>query len=257
MSDTLAREKALVLLHSLGTDSNIWNGVRRYLSASHQVVTPDAKGHGGYLESGIDEDVWVADLDRLIDSLGEVDIHLVGLSMGGVQALAYASRYAHKIASMTLANTFAYLEPEVSRARLEGIGGRVESLGMTGYADAYVNETVKVGVDSAEADQMRASIASIPADIYLESVRATFLVDLREALGRIDVPTLVIHAEYDDKTPRYLSDYICENVAGARMVSIEQAGHLSAFDAPAQFASEVDAFIEAVQSKNQGVEVRV
>lgn len=255
MSGQCEREQIILLLHSLGTDSRIWDGMRRHLPGDVRVVAPDARGHGTNLGGGIDEKVWITDLDRLIDTLVGADIHLVGLSMGGVQALAYASHFAQKIASMTLANTFAYLEPEVARARVEGIGSRVATLGMARYADAYVEETVKVGLTSKGADQMRASIASIPVETYLESVRATFLADLRRSLAELTVPTLVVHAEHDQKTPRELSDYLVDSIEGARLVSIPNAGHLSAFDAPEAFADEVAAFVHGVNVKNKEVEV--
>jgi pimeloyl-ACP methyl ester carboxylesterase len=60
--------------------------------------------------------------------------------------------------------------------------------------------------------------------------RSTFL-----DLGSAKVPTLVICGTEDTVTPPELSKAIVEGVAGARIVWIEGAGHLSNIERPREF----------------------
>lgn len=230
--------------------------MKRYLSATYQAVTPDALGHGENLQMGISHEAWISDLDRLVDNLGDVDVHLVGLSMGGVQAQLYAAQYSGKLASIVLADTFAFLEPDVQAERIDGITERVTNIGMAGHGKAYVEETLMGDLASLDAEHMRSCIAAIPADMYLESVRATFEVDLRGELGKITVPTLVLHGELDVKTPLALSEYMRDNIAGAQLVSLPNAGHLSASDAPQAFARGLNSFIAEVMEDRQKVKIQ-
>lgn len=246
-----------MLLHSLGTDHSIWDGVKAHMPAEVRVVAPDARGHGANPQGGVNYGVWTDDISAVIaelnDEFGEVDVHLVGLSMGGVQAMLYAAAHGESLASVVLANTFAYLEPEVQAARIDGITARVRERGMAVHGSAYVNETVMVGVDTPAARHMSETISAIPADVFLESVRATFSVDARELLSQITVPTLVVHAELDVKTPLPLSEYLRDNISGAKLVSVAGAGHLSAFDAPELFAAELSSFVNAVSAHHEEV----
>lgn len=242
-----APRDVLMLLHSIGTDSSIWNETREYLPAEYMVIAPNSRGHGGDERSGASLENWIGDLDELIDAIGDANVHLAGLSMGGIQAMAYAARYGDKLASVILADTFATLTPEAAATRLTSIGDRVWEAGMPEHAKKYVDETLIAQQTPERIEQLIDSIARIPADLYLESANATFTVDLRNELQKIKVPTLVIHGERDEKTPRALSEEIASLISDAELVTVPGAGHLSALDAPQAFAEAVTQFIGSVQ----------
>jgi pimeloyl-ACP methyl ester carboxylesterase len=64
-------------------------------------------------------------------------------------------------------------------------------------------------------------------------------------LATIDVPTLVIVGEHDVLTPPEESQRIADGVPGARLVSIDQAGHMSNIENPEAFNEALLAFVRA------------
>ena len=79
----------------------------------------------------------------------------------------------------------------------------------------------------------------------MASARATFGADLTSGLEGMAVPTLIVTADRDNKTPGELSQFLNERIRGSRLLSIAQAGHLSSVEQPAQFASALSSFFES------------
>ena len=57
--------------------------------------------------------------------------------------------------------------------------------------------------------------------------------DLRDRLGEIDLPTLVLVGSLDTETPPVYAAAIAARHAGAQLVEIPGAGHLLSAEAPA------------------------
>lgn len=244
-----AAKPVVVLLHSIGTDRTLWSRLTELLGDRYTIVAPDSRGHGADDRTApIDRERWVEDVAEVITAHADADVHLVGLSMGGVQALGTALADGTRIASLTLANTFAGLDPAFARAKVDGMRRDIEESGMAAYATAYLDSTLVADVDAADYDALHRAIAGVEPAAYVASAEATFTADYTGALGGIDVPTLVITSEHDAKTPRPLSEQIAAGIRGAELVSIPHAGHLSVVENPERFASELDAFITRVQA---------
>ena len=64
-----------------------------------------------------------------------------------------------------------------------------------------------------------------PVEIMESRIDAICAFDRRDRMGCIDLPVLVIVAEDDMVTPRYLSDQLAEGVPGAQKVILKTGGH--------------------------------
>ena len=235
---------AVVLLHSLGTDHRIWADTAAALATEYRVLVPDSRGHGesqwdGYLTC----DDWVTDLDGVLDHAGVRSAALVGVSMGGVQSIAYAAHHRGRVAALVVADSFAELDPEVARAKTAGLAERARNDGMAALADFYVSSTFTVDPLPATAESVRAAIASMDPDAYVASTETCFGVRLGDALGRIESPALVLWGERDAKTPRDLSEHIARDISGATLEVVPDAGHLSNAENPEAFTALVRKFL--------------
>jgi pimeloyl-ACP methyl ester carboxylesterase len=239
----------IVLLHSLGTDGGIWSAQLAALAPEHRVLAPDSRGHGGSSWDGpLDLAGWVGDLDRVLDAAEVERATLIGLSMGGVQALAYTLERPQRVAALVLADTFAELDPEVAATKVDQLAGAAEADGMAALADRYAAETLTGSPPPERVRAVREPIAAMSAEAYVASARACFGARLGARLGEIAAPTLVLWGARDARTPRPLAERLARDIAGAALIEIPDAGHLAGLENPEAFTSAVARFAEAALS---------
>jgi pimeloyl-ACP methyl ester carboxylesterase len=100
------------------------------------------------------------------------------------------------------------------------------------------------------AEVVRDAISGMDPEAFVASTEACFGVRLGDALGRIQVPTLVLWGDRDAKTPRELSEFIATGIAGAEFGTVPDAGHLSNTENPGEFTRLVAGFLGRVNAKD-------
>jgi pimeloyl-ACP methyl ester carboxylesterase len=95
----------LILIHGGLDHCRNWDAVARQLQPHFHVVAPDLRGHGDSdwargSSYGLSENVY--DLVRLVRAAGLQDAALVGHSLGGMIALAYAGTYPERVSRLTI-----------------------------------------------------------------------------------------------------------------------------------------------------------
>ena len=78
-----------------------------------------------------------------------------------------------------------------------------------------------------------------PAVLYGDYVACDHF-DLRADIARIQPPALVVCGGNDRMTPAKYSEYLVENLANARLVSIPGVGHMVMFEAPEETTAAVE-----------------
>jgi pimeloyl-ACP methyl ester carboxylesterase len=237
----------VVLLHSLAADQTTWAPVAEVLERDHYVITLDSRGHGSSdIADTSGPRAWALDIIDVLDALNIQRALLVGVSMGGIQAIATAAAAPGRVAGIIVADSFAYLPEEVSSARIEGLSGFASQHAMKEVAHKYVNDTFVASGDVRGPELMRKSMGAMERGSYVSAVRACFGADVRPALEQVKAPALVLWGELDEKTPRTLSMDIAAAIPNAAFNSIPHAAHLSHLDQPAIFASLVSRFANSL-----------
>jgi 3-oxoadipate enol-lactonase len=241
---------AVVLLHSLGTDHHMWSAQIDALARSYRVLAPDSRGHG---QSGWSEpltaDSWVSDVVRVLDHAGVSEAVLVGVSMGGIQALACALSCRVRVRALVIADSFAQLPTEAANDKVATLGGLARTDGMAALADYYVDATFTVAPLPAGAADVRRAIAGMPAAAYAASAATCFGVALEDRLPAVTCPALVLWGEHDSRAPRELSDRIATAIPGASLAVIPAAGHLSNIENAPVFTRLTEEFLGSLTRK--------
>lgn len=235
----------IVLLHSLGADGQMWNDCVDRLRVHHRLVLPDARGHGASGASATASvDMWVNDLEVVLAAADVGPVLLAGVSMGGIQALAYAAAHPGQVHALVIADSFAALPAEVSEAKIAALAGRARTSPMPRVAEEYLAETFSQPFPTS-AGTVREALAGMDPDSYVAAVSACFGARIEDRLREVNVPTLVLWGERDTKTPRGLSERIAAGIPDARLQVLPDAGHLSNIDNPDAFATELLQFAAA------------
>jgi len=110
--------ETLVFIPALGLTGDMWKQQVEHFRTSHTVVTYDA----GHMQSGpVRQDAtleeFAEELARLLDAVGVISGHIVGISMGGMIAQVFAINYPDRVKSLVLACTTPSY-PEESRQQM-------------------------------------------------------------------------------------------------------------------------------------------
>lgn len=229
-----AGSPVVLLANSLGATRSMWDRQLDDLTDFFTVVRYDARGHGtSPAPAGpytIDD--LAADVVTLLDHLGIDEVHLVGLSLGGMTALRTAAICPERIASLTVLCTAALLGPRTAwldRAavvRQNGTAAVAAAVVRRWYSPCYYAQHPCV-VEWAEA-----MVSATDPEGYAACCEAIAAMDLRADLARISAPTLAIAGELDPATPPTLLEAIAAGVRNGRSLVVPGAAHLANHEAP-------------------------
>ena len=108
----------LVLLHGLGCDASMWDGVVAGLPADRGLVIPELRGHGnstlGWRLPSVD--LWADDVVRLLRQKGIAAPAIAGLSLGGYTAFGIAAAHPGFARAFAFVSTSAATDDEAGRA---------------------------------------------------------------------------------------------------------------------------------------------
>ncbi len=228
--DGLAAGTPLLLLGSLGTTLAMWEPQRQALAERRRLIRADHRGHGG--SPVPDGPYTIEDLGgdalALLDRLGVRRASYCGLSLGGMVGMWLAAHAPERIDRLVLLCTSAH--PPNAGAYLERAAAVRAAGSPRVVADSVVERWFTPALASERPDVVaahRAMIAATPAEGYAGCCEAIAALDLRDALARIEAPTLVIAGADDPATPPDEGLAIAEAIAGARLEVVADARHLA------------------------------
>ena len=163
-------------------------------------------------------------LEALCDQLGLGRVSLFGFSYGGVVAAAFAARRPERVARLLLYASYARGGGVVSRDVLESVVAVLRAdweLGSRLVAEAFIPGADR-DVACWFADLRRASTDGETAASLLELWHRG---DVRDRLGAILAPTLVLHRRDDVVVPFGLGRELAALVPGARLEELEGRWH--------------------------------
>jgi 3-oxoadipate enol-lactonase len=235
----------VVLLHPFPFARGIWSGLGHVLATRHRVISVDARGFGesplGGKGYAIEE--LADDLAALLAELGVAPAAVLGMSMGGYTALAFAVRHPARVGALILADTRAGADSAETRKARDGAIGRIKATGSGPYLDGSLARLLSPAAPPELVSFLRARAETREASLIagIEALRDR--PDRSGELGTIRVPTLAIRGSDDQVTPAVDMQQMAGAIAGATFVSIPGAGHLSHIEAPAAFEQAVMSFL--------------
>lgn len=241
----------VVFLHGIGGAARQFRAQLRHVGRQRRAVAWDMPGYGGSTPlPRVTMDTLAAALGGFIAALGLDRPVLVGHSIGGMVVQRLLAEAPHAARAVVLAQTsaaFGGRDPawadQFIRDRLGPLdrGHRLEDMAPAMVAGLVGDEPDPDGVALAQD-----CIARAPAPAYRSTVRAMLGFDLRDALPRIAVPTLVLSGTKDLNAPAAAMQRMAARVPGARYVALEGVGHLAHLEQPARFNAALDTFLQEV-----------
>lgn len=230
----------LVFIHGFTLDTRMWDHQFDEFAKHYRVIRYDARGFG---RSGAIAGAFSTadDLRALLAQLGVKQAHVVGLSMGGRYAVDFALRYPETVSSLVLVDSGLGGQPVPGVAKPLGLS--IEAAKKGDMAEAKrLWLAHPLFVPASEQPKVAAELKRMVDDYSgwhftqgLGAQEQPMQPPAAQRLGEIKAPTLVVVGARDLPDLLAIADKFAKEIPGARMVVIQNVGHMSNMEAPAEF----------------------
>jgi pimeloyl-ACP methyl ester carboxylesterase len=250
-------KEVLLLLHGNFASWRWWQPLLKDTPRGYRAYAPDMRGCGDtdQPEEGYTIARHAEDLNQMIGALGLKRLHLVGHSLGGCVALDYALNHPQQIRTVTL----------VAPAPGEGLS--VVKAASNGYVDTNSSNSIRSAIRLSERLGTYRSVMERALSHMIKPDRAggDFKVlvddavrmsrdavvghvetlsgwDVRDAIGRLNLPVLIIGGRNDQLiAPEALQD-TAEKFPDGRLILWPGMGHTPQLEQPERFNRILSAF---------------
>ncbi len=255
----VADAPVMVLLHGLTGHAHIWDHVAPELALEYRLLAPDQRGHGDTLphpETYSTQD-FVDDLEALREAWGIERFVLMGLSMGGHNAMAYALAHPERVSRLIVIDIPPRLDPdrwpnrdEFERQARDGHGrfvdfeAALESVRPDNVTAPEENLRYRTQWNLREAEGGGVMLKWDPKlQITWEPA------DLTDGLSHLAMPTLLVRGGRTDTLPRRVAEAMVASMPDGELVQIDSSGHSVPTDRPEELARVVLEWLRRRASK--------
>jgi 3-oxoadipate enol-lactonase len=249
----------VIQIHGAGFGHHNFAPATPILSERFRCIDYDMRGYGGSdrPEQHYEMQVWADDAAALLDALGEERAHVHGTSMGGMIAIVLAATHPDKVRSVVINCAAAKLGLSgqlifrnwIDLARMEGPGSRTlaELISWQALSREYLEtEEGRAGIDVIQ--QILRDSNSTP--VFSAACQAMIDMDIRDHVGRIEAPTLVLGGDQDVMTPWDQGpagagqQWIADHLPNGEVHVVRGSNHSTIFDNTEEHCRAVMAFFE-------------
>ncbi|MFD2444737.1 alpha/beta fold hydrolase [Bacillus sp. CGMCC 1.16607] len=261
--------EAILFLHPQGSTSKIWEKALPLFEKEYHVISMDLRGHGesDKAVSGYDIESQCRDIKDVMENLEIQKAHLVGNSLGGDIATAFAAIYPEHIISLTNIDSgmIDYIGPEGERNKtkeevLEEFKNRqiksfsskkelleyVESVFPESLWENYFEEWFKF-VSIYQDEDNRLSY-QIPIAINVQIMDMVCRLHYKELYQNITCPILFLPAEMEDHLSIKLRNIEEANkYTFVKTSIIPESRHLMVLNQSQEICQEIIQFFQEVR----------
>jgi 2-succinyl-6-hydroxy-2,4-cyclohexadiene-1-carboxylate synthase len=239
----------LLLLHGFTGSGASWAAHLPELQRRFEVLAIDLPGHGANPEAASVE-ATADDLARRVG--GDRRVHVLGYSLGARVALRLAVAHPDAIDRLVLESPSAGLADDAERAVRrqadERLADEIDRDGIAAFVDRWERNPVfasQASLDPAVAARQRAVRLAQDPHGLAQSLRLAgqgAMQPLHDRLAEVLRPTLVIAGALDPARPR--AEMVADGIPGARLVTVDGAGHTPHLERPDAFLRLVIDFLQ-------------
>ena len=262
-----AAGQPIVFIHGLGSYLKFWRPqIDEFARKGHRVVALDLMGFGKSDKPAGFPYTMPAQAEvvrALVQHLGLQKPVLVGHSMGGQTALAYAIRWPDEVGGLVLtapagfeafsAREKAWFRSVITVAGIRstdehGVWGSVRRANFSRWRpelEWLIEERVRLTTSEQFPAYAYANVKSIHGLLDTDFIRAH--------LWRVKAPTLIVHGDQDRLIPnpfmhggetREIMEVGQRGIEGARLVTLKGCGHAVQLDCPVEYNAELARFLK-------------
>ncbi|SON63933.1 3-oxoadipate enol-lactonase 2 [Mycobacterium simulans] len=227
----------LLLTHGFGATAGMWDRNIDALSADRPVIVWDMRGHGASdAPDDMDrysEQIAVADMAAILDTVGADRAVLGGMSLGGYLSLAFHLVHPQRVAALVLVDTGPGYRNDEARGKWNA------------WVERRAQQLERGEVPRDMSAELAQAVHEHPEGLPRAARGVMAQKDARviTSLDSITVPTLVVVGA-DDTDFHAGADYMHRKIPNSRKVVLDNAGHAANMDQPEAFNAAVRELLE-------------
>ncbi|EST15029.1 PGAP1-like family protein [Pseudomonas putida S610] len=235
---SVGQGQPVVLIHGVGLNKEMWGGQIVGLANDYRVIAYDMLGHGqsALPPADVGLEGYAAQLAEVLDHLQLSQAIVIGFSMGGLVARAFALHYPQRIAALVVLNSVFNRSPEQS-AGVIARAAQAAELGPDANVEAALDRWFSREYKAANPAQV-AAIRQVLASNDPQGYHTTYSLfatqDMYRAgdLGSIQVPTLIATGELDTGSTPAMARQLAARIPGAHSVVLAEQRHMMPVESP-------------------------
>nr|MBN2277101.1 alpha/beta hydrolase [candidate division Zixibacteria bacterium] len=239
----------LMFLHGFTLDGRMWRDQVDYFKERYRVIICDARGHGRSEapETGYAREDRAGDIHKLADLLNLTKFHLIGLSMGGGDAVSFAIDQQERLLSLTLAATV--VSGWMPSKRYHDFSREAKEKGCDAALRDYMQATL--GYYDKRHPALKKRLHEIMSDFsggpWLDPMKGKYPKrdDLALVSG-LEIPILIMAGQHDIYF-RPLAERLHHLIKNSRLEILKDVGHMVNLENPAEFNKILETFLSAIE----------
>ena len=233
----------VVFLHSFAGTTEHWTKQLEHLRQRRRAVAFDLRGHGHSPQPPKNDysiDSLTSDVAAVVDALGLDRFVLVGHSMGGSAAAAYAGAHPDRVAGLVLAET----PGRSSKEQAQQVLGALEK-DFDKTMEMYWTKLL-TGAGPDVAARIQRERRSLSRDASMSMLRTIFAFDPIAPIGKFSGRKLAITTSATEKP-----EALHVQAPGFQHEAITGVSHWMQMDKPDEFNRILDGFFERVDAEER------
>jgi pimeloyl-ACP methyl ester carboxylesterase len=246
--------EVLVLLNGFGRSMRHWLGFDQLLAKNNRVITIDHRGVGRSSATPVSWKVtmfdYADDVAAILEHLHIKGAHIVGLSMGGMIAMAFGLRHAKLTKSLVVINSSIAGQKslQVGIAGIKLFSTIIKNRDQFNYivGPLLLSSQYKNPKKLFDIWHTFQSLEPFNADMAVKQFLAIKRFKAGGSLKRLEVPTLILKGSDDRLVPTTNSDILHNLIPTSQLVEIADGGHEMTVDHRMEVCEAVEVFVEDV-----------
>lgn len=227
--------KTVVLLHGFLQTLDVWTPIQLKLMHEMRVVTIDLLGHG-YTDCSSDihtMEMMADTVYRVLDEIGVEKCVMIGHSMGGYVALAFAERYPYMLKGLGLIHSHALQDTDTHRND-RMIACSLAETNKASYVLSFINDLFDPGKRSYLTREISILQQQCLETSKIGIIAAQKGMSLRpnriKVLTNLDYPILFIYGKNDPRVPIEIAVSQAMVARKAEIMVLDGVAHMAHFE---------------------------
>jgi len=242
----------LLFIHGYLESGEIWDPFLKLLEGKTKIIVPDIPGHGNSGTWGNEhsmEELAVV-LNRILEEEHAEKACILGHSMGGYVAMAFAAAFPEKLSGLGLIHSTCFADSEEKKENRDREIAlvkchRKQQIILANIPRAFATDNL--GNFSSEVERAKALAMKCPDEgiiALLNGMKSR--IDHSGTLAKLTAPVLLTGGSKDNYIPAEVFSRLASLVPEAKIVLLRNSGHMGFIEEKEHLSQEVLSWLEMI-----------